>query len=139
MENPTETDQGEVSGASRTKICSICKQSCDVALFHRNSSSPDGLDSRCAPCKADRKRLQLYDLPPHEYKQLLFLQNCECAICRRGLPDLDHGLVVDHNHATGKVRALLCRDCNLLISYAHEDLNILERAKQYLEVYNVEW
>ena len=36
-----------------------------------------------------------------------------CAICKRMY---DAGLTVDHNHKTGKVRALLCCHCNLAIA-----------------------
>src|SRR5438874_538832 len=42
------------------------------------------------------------------YKQLYALQEGKCLICHTFLPKL----VVDHNHFTGKVRALLCPNCN---------------------------
>ena len=42
-------------------------------------------------------------------------------------------LCVDHNHATGKVRKLLCHDCNTMIGKAKEDIQILESAINYLK------
>ena len=116
------------------KICSSCKQQCEVSLFHRNAKSPDLLDNRCAPCKADQKRLALYDLTATEYKRMLFMQNSECAVCRRGLPELDQGLVVDHDHDTGAVRGLICQDCNRALGFVRDDVYVLKRAIEYLEV-----
>ncbi len=41
-------------------------------------------------------------------------------------------LAVDHCHKTGKVRGLLCRRCNLAISFLDESPTIHARARRYL-------
>jgi len=64
----------------------------------------------------------------------LFMQNSECAVCRRGLPELDQGLVVDHDHDTGAVRGLICQDCNRALGFVRDDVYVLKRAIEYLEV-----
>lgn len=51
-----------------------------------------------------------------------------CKLC-----ELPKKLVVDHCHETGKVRGLLCRNCNLLIGHAKEDIVILQNAINYLK------
>lgn len=66
---------------------------------------------------------------------MLFLQNYECAICHAALDELDHGLVVDHDHVTGTVRGLLCNHCNLGLGHFFDDVVKLERAKQYVELW----
>jgi len=48
-----------------------------------------------------------------------------------------HGLVVDHNHATGKVRALLCHNCNLTLGRAKDNPNILLSCIDYLNKHNI--
>lgn len=57
-----------------------------------------------------------------------------CAIC--GTSDWmgRHGgrPHVDHDHETGKVRGMLCHNCNLMIGYAKEDIQTLRRAITYL-------
>ena len=39
---------------------------------------------------------------------------------------------VDHNHETGKVRALLCRRCNLDLQVV-ENIEFVQKAQSYLE------
>ena len=41
-------------------------------------------------------------------------------------------LAVDHNHTTGKVRGLLCSNCNTLLGKAKDNVNILQAAIDYL-------
>ena len=80
----------------------------------------------------DRRRhlRRSYGLTPEEYDALVVAQDGRCAICE---DELGNGLYVDHDHATGRVRGLLCDDCNNGIADFGEDLDTMERASAYLE------
>ena len=43
-------------------------------------------------------------------------------------------LCVDHCHATGAIRGLLCNDCNTVLSKANDSPELLRRLAAYLEV-----
>ena len=59
-----------------------------------------------------------------------------CAAC--GKPEtrtrngIVLGLVVDHNHTTGKVRGLLCQSCNIAIGMTNDDISVLAKIIAYL-------
>lgn len=55
-------------------------------------------------------------------------QEGRCAICREPTEKLH----LDHDHATGKIRGLLCRFCNSLLGFARDDKKILGAAIHYL-------
>jgi hypothetical protein len=78
-----------------------------------------------------------FDLSLSEYQRMHEEQNGKCAICNQPETQMRLGklkmLSVDHNHTTGKVRSLLCSDCNIAIGKAKEDRNILLSAIQYLD------
>lgn len=77
--------------------------------------------------KANLRR-QRYGLEPEEYAAMLAAQDGKCAICDRVM-EPPH---VDHDHATGLVRGLLCDTCNRGIGYMQEDPKILVAAIGYL-------
>ena len=62
------------------------------------------------------------------------MQLGQCAICRKVKE-----LVVDHCHERKEPRGMLCRACNLLIGYAHDNTYILGRAINYLNIYDSEF
>lgn len=72
-----------------------------------------------------------YGLTLADYAAMLEKQRGLCAICGKQ----NKKLVVDHNHSTGKVRALLCRSCNTGIGCLKESPDIFNRALKYLEAY----
>jgi hypothetical protein len=69
-----------------------------------------------------------------EYFTLLTAQDCRCAICQFW-PDFPLSeLCIDHCHANGHVRGLLCTRCNTGIGQFGNDPARLRAAAAYLEV-----
>ena len=65
------------------------------------------------------------------YEEMLSKQDFKCAIC--GVRSEDNkDFVVDHDHATGKVRALLCRYCNIGLGHFRDNTETLTKAIAYL-------
>jgi len=73
----------------------------------------------CANCKADVHRKHRYGLSSEQYKEMLERQGGVCALCRQQCKT-GNRLCVDHDHDTGKVRALLCRRCNWIAALIDE-------------------
>jgi len=56
-----------------------------------------------------------------------------CAICQQPPAPESRGLAVDHDHATGAVRALLCQPCNLGLGFFADNPVALRAAADYIE------
>src|SRR5207253_2176895 len=61
-----------------------------------------------------------FGLTIEQYESMLAAQGGGCAICGRP-PREDISLHVDHDHETGRVRGLLCFDCNATLGKAADD------------------
>lgn len=81
------------------------------------------------------KTLKQYGITSFDYERLLEAQRGVCAIC--GDPP-NGSFAVDHNHASGVVRGLLCRQCNLVVGNAREAVWILQSAAAYIKHHNTE-
>jgi hypothetical protein len=60
-------------------------------------------------------------------------QDFKCAICSVHLSDVKKSFAVDHDHATGKVRGLLCDLCNRALGQFKDNIDNLKAAINYLE------
>jgi DNA-directed RNA polymerase subunit RPC12/RpoP len=65
---------------------------------------------------------------------LLERQNNCCAVCLKDASQFTINLAVDHDHATGEVRGLLCNYCNHRVVGRHRDPDLLQRVADYLRV-----
>lgn len=74
-----------------------------------------------------------YGLSKEEYFKILNNQNGVCAICNN---KPNERLSVDHCHKTKKIRGLLCRKCNAGVGFFKDDINHLQKAIEYLKLYN---
>ncbi len=74
-----------------------------------------------------------YDLTEPAYEAMVERQAGRCAICGEPPADSRPFLAVDHDHATGRVRDLLCSGCNSGLANFREDPVLLQGAVAYLE------
>lgn len=75
-----------------------------------------------------------FNLSVEEYEEQSARQGGVCVIC--GETNGDRRLAVDHNHATGANRGLLCTKCNAGLGNFKENLGSLRAAIAYLEIAN---
>lgn len=79
------------------------------------------------------KKLQkLYGITIECYEQLKINQNNQCLICENELGK-GRDIAIDHDHKTGKVRGILCGNCNKGIGFLKENVQFLKNAIIYLQ------
>jgi hypothetical protein len=72
-----------------------------------------------------------YGLEPGEYDRMLEAQGGRCAICMK--QPRAKRLSVDHDHNTGRVRALLCQPCNRGLRSFEHDYPAAQNAANYIQ------
>lgn len=144
------------------KWCGGCKEWKFLEDFHKNKARPDGLATECKECvtvrtalwyrnNTDKCKLKAlnwnrdnpqrrrairirsrYSISIEDYNELLLTQDGGCAICGKTPEEENGSLSIDHDHRNGKVRGLLCRECNAAIGKLKDDPALVERALLYL-------
>lgn len=82
-----------------------------------------------------------HNITPEDYLNMEKVQRRRCAICRQKETRKSRTegqltrLAVDHNHTTGKIRGLLCHECNTGLGKFKENKKYLKRAAKYLDFY----
>jgi hypothetical protein len=119
------------------KRCPKCKQFKNSKDFDKNGHSLDGLTSWCRKCINNAVIIRKYGITSEQKESMLILQNHKCASCGVDLKSPKYKPHVDHNHLTGKVRGILCSDCNRSLGIMKEDPNKIYGLLQYsLKFYN---
>ncbi len=134
------------------KHCSKCKVYKPFSQFPKapDSVNRGGVATYCLTCKGERNK-QTYDptkqrarilkarfhITSEEYDRLYARQGGVCAICQQPETALSRNgtvppLAVDHDHATGEVRGLLCMRCNLLLGMIEKDYDRVEKMFEYI-------
>lgn len=73
-----------------------------------------------------------YGLTVEDVARMANAQGLGCAICRRPLRFDNKDTTIDHCHATGRVRGLLCSPCNHALGHAFDSPERLEAMAAYL-------
>lgn len=89
----------------------------------------DNNKSRCAAQLRRAALWRLYKITAHEVELLRVLQHNKCECCGDPFQRTPN---VDHNHQTGKVRALLCNGCNTGLGCFRDSPDRLLKAFTYL-------
>lgn len=141
------------------KRCITCGLSKPRSEFPRQAATRDGLMRYCRACNNARvaawkaanpdkvrasyeagraratlreraRRLGKYGLTPEQYEAMLAEQEGRCAGCRRPFSATPY---IDHCHASGRVRGLLCNGCNKALGFAEDDPDRLRALARYVE------
>jgi hypothetical protein len=73
-----------------------------------------------------------YGKTADEIDEIMTLQGGRCSICKAELPERLGSRHLDHDHKTGKIRGILCIDCNHGIGKLGDSPDRLLRALVYL-------
>lgn len=73
----------------------------------------------------DTRLKHKYGITLDDYNEMFAIQEGCCGICGKHQSELNTKLHVDHCHESGKVRSLLCGNCNIALGLVNEDANIL--------------
>lgn len=137
------------------KTCTKCQTTKPLSEFFHDRRKAEGRMARCRSCRRDDRRAWRIRNPDHdkrrywanpqgererhlvrkygvslaEYDRMLAAQDGKCAVCGK---TQQRAFDVDHDHATGIVRGLLCTSCNRMIGHAGDSEDNLRRAADYL-------
>ena len=78
------------------------------------------------------KKLGL-NITKEEYQNMYIQQEGKCKICSNSPTGFKKTLCLDHCHDTLKVRGLLCDNCNAGLGKFKDDIEIIEKAINYLK------
>lgn len=138
--------QEALFAAPTEKYCYVCKRILPESEFAKNSTKKNHIRPECRSCdnkqRQERKKKEkakdpdkvrdrylrkTYKIGLDEYTEMLKNQNGVCWICQE-----KKDLVVDHDHSTGKVRGLLCNQCNTSLGGFKDNIDYLRSAINYL-------
>ena len=102
-----------------SKLCPHCMKAKRLDEFYRRGNGQ--LVENCKNCRATaiaavtrvNRFRDLYGITIAEYDEMFKAQGGVCAIC--GKPEKSRRISVDHDHATGRARGLLCTNCNVTL------------------------
>ena len=121
---------GHTKYTDRKKPARICMiDGCDNHLYAKDL---------CHAHYAKQRKWKHAGVDASRYQDMLNTQGGVCAIChqpethRDGLSGKPKDLAVDHDHATGAVRALLCSSCNTALGLFNDSIELLAKAREYV-------
>ena len=134
------------------KTCNRCNKTKTYENFRSRKDSKDGYRNQCRVCieemRTERRHdpirslqerewnlQRLYGITGEDYDKLLEVQNERCAICDTHYSEVTgrfKRLCVDHCHDTGKIRGLLCNNCNRSLGLLKDNAETLLEAYRYL-------
>lgn len=113
---------------------------------HGTTNGYQNFGCRCAPCTAaqalaarsnpatkDRHLRSKYGISSDQWESLWESQDRRCAVCAAEWVEGAREFHVDHDHVTGRVRAILCHGCNVSLGFLGESPERIRALADYIE------
>ena len=124
------------NGEKRYGICKDCHTKRQQKWVENNKEKWKSITAKCYRQTARNKELKnTYGITEEEYKIQFERQNGKCAICGSLSKRPSGVLDIDHNHTTGKIRDLLCSQCNRGLGFFRDSIDIMNKALAYLKAH----
>lgn len=123
--------------------CHRCGLTKPPSEFVKSRATKSGLHTNCKPCHIDQVKASKekhhgserqfllrhrYGADDAQVAWLVLQQDGRCAVCNRKSPR--H---LDHDHRSGRVRGVLCFNCNGALGKIGDRIDVLSNAVDYLE------
>lgn len=135
---------GKSKSTGKPYIRSFCKDCCDKSAkeFYQKFKEKRILKQRKYNLDNpgyyyNSVYIRKYGITEDDYNKMFDAQHGKCFICHTHQSELKIKLAVDHNHSTGKVRKLLCNNCNRTLGYVKENTTVLNNMIEYLKSYGI--
>lgn len=136
------------------KKCSKCNKMKPDDAFNKRKVNTNDLQSMCKKCASivrnerynknkDKEKNQsynnrikrIYGITKDEYDIMYSKQNGKCAICNSDKVNRNKTdkFCIDHCHNSGKVRGLLCHNCNVLLGKLSDNIELCEKIIYYIK------
>lgn len=115
--------------------CTARKHDRDILYRINNKEKRDKWQKDYYKRNYNRIRVRRYEITFTEYKDLLETQKGLCKICQSS--NNGKTLHIDHDHVTGKVRGLLCNQCNVGLGSFRDNPELLQGAIEYLTTHKL--
>lgn len=117
-----------------TYFCVKCEQekiASEYYLKDRNGRR----DTTCKACRIIAQREKTLGVTQEQYLEMFTQQKGRCGICNSRLYSKRYkAFAVDHCHDTGRIRGLLCTNCNTGLGLFKDDPVALQRAIEWTKV-----
>jgi len=132
------------------KTCKRCDTEKEITEFSKGRSR--GHHAWCKPCMVTYQEtykqkkgkeyfrnyrcMTLYGITLEEAEKLLESQGNTCALCKKEvqfLPGFSNAAHIDHCHSSGKVRGILCGNCNTALGKLGDSVETIKNVLKYLE------
>ena len=148
----------------RKRRCTVCQELKPCSEYYSDRRTRDQCTAKCKICFRkyhnswknknrekmaahysrvwrEKGRFERYGVTKEWYEEQLRIQNNRCAICKREETYVVRGqvkpLAIDHNADTGKIRELLCMECNTAIGKLRHSVTIMSSAIKYIEKHSL--
>ena len=113
--------------------CIDCHRKIELGRYHKSKNIKGSSYCYNGDKNRNSKLILQFGIDHSEYLKLVELQEGKCKICKITLDFTVKHPPVDHCHMTGKIRGILCHQCNTALGGVKDSLEILNSMVSYLK------
>ena len=141
VDNPEPRQRNTREGAETRRdalplnYCSVCHELKADDEFYLKDRASGRKDTTCKACRIIMQRERTLGVTQDDYLRMYTEQQGQCGICNRRLYSKRYkAFAVDHCHSTGRIRGLLCTNCNTALGLLRDDPIAIQRALEWTKV-----